>query len=86
MEQKYPCDGKDKTDGDKFLKYEGIGAHYILLLDDNGHKEIITEDSDGNLLPDYPIPSNIDELDFVISESTGTATDNMANNYELRHV
>ena len=28
-------------------------------------------------------PSN---LDFTISEATGTATDNLANNYELRKI
>lgn len=86
IQQKYFSGDNTESDGDKFLKYEGLGAHYILLVDDNGHKEIIVEDNDGNLLPDYPTPSNIDELDFIISESTGTATDNLANNYELRHV
>lgn len=86
IQQKYFNSDQSETDGDKFLKYEGSGAHYILLIDDNGHKNIITEDADGNLLPDYPTPSNIDDLDFVISEATGTATDNMANNYEIRHV
>lgn len=86
IQQKYFSSEQSETDADKFLKYEGSGAHYILLIDDNGHKEIITEDNDGNLIPDYPVPSNIDDLDFVISDTTGTATDNLANNYEVRYV
>ena len=77
-------DDYEETDGDKFLKYEGMGVHYILLYDDDNHKEIIAEDRDGNLVPDYPLPSNPDNLDFEISESTGTATDNLSNQYELR--
>ena len=79
-------DEYEETDGDKFLKYEGVGAHYILLYDDDGNKQIITEDNQGNLIPDYPIPSNPDDLEFNISESTGTATDNLANQYELRKI
>lgn len=75
-----------ESDGDKFLKYEGRGVHYILLYDDDGNREIIAEDKEGNIVPDYPLPSNPDDLDFNISESTGTATDNLANNYELRHM
>lgn len=77
-------DDYTESDGDKFLKYEGMGVHYILLYDDDGHKEIIAEDRDGNIIPDYPLPSNPDNLDFEISESTGTATDNLSNQYELR--
>ena len=79
-------DDLGESDGDKFLKYEGRGVHYILLYDDDGNREIIAEDKEGNIVPDYPLPSNPDDLDFNISESTGTATDNLANNYELRHM
>jgi len=79
-------DDIEESDGDRFLKYEGRGVRYILLYDDDGNKEIIAEDKDGNIIPDYPLPSNPDDLDFNISESTGTATDNLANNYELRHM
>jgi hypothetical protein len=88
IQKKYFSSDEDdvETDGDKFLKYEGRGVHYILLYDDDGSKEIIAEDKDGNIVPDYPLPSNPDDLDFNISESTGTATDNLANNYELRHM
>ena len=79
-------DDYEETDGDKFLKYEGMGVHYILLYDDNNYREIIAEDRDGNIIPDYPLPSNPNNLDFEISESTGTATDNLSNQYELRKI
>lgn len=88
IHKKYFSNSDDniESDGDKFLKYEGMGVHYILLYDDNNYKEIIAEDRDGNIIPDYPLPSNPDNLDFEISESTGTATDNLSNQYELRHI
>lgn len=89
IQSKYFSDESDdyaESDGDKFLKYEGRGVHYILLYDDDGNKEVIAEDKEGNIIPDYPLPSNPNELDFNISEATGTATDNLANQYELRRM
>lgn len=87
IQKKYfSSDDIEETDGDKFLKYEGLGVHYILLYDDSNYREIIAEDRDGNIIPDYPIPSNIEDLDFNISEATGTATDNLANQYVIRKV
>ena len=79
-------DDYGESDGDKFLKYEGMGARYILLIDDDGNKQIIVEDNDGNIIPDYPVPGEPSDLSFDISESTGTATDNLANQYELRRI
>lgn len=76
---------KKETDGDKFLKYEGIFSHYVLEYDDNGPIQIVAEDIDGNVIPDYPV-SNIKELEFNISESTGTATDNLSQRYKLRKI
>lgn len=77
-------DEYEESDGDKFLKYEGMGVHYVLLYNDDGYREIIAEDKDGNEIPDYPLPSDPDNLDFSISESTNTATDNLSNQYILR--
>ena len=62
-----------ETDGDKFIKYEGMGVHYILEYDDDGPVQIVAEDMDGNVVPDYPIP-DLGDLSFNISENTGTAT------------
>lgn len=87
IQKKYFSDNDEvESDGDKFLKYEGMGVHYILLYNDDGIQGIIAEDKDGNVVPDYPIPTNPKDLDFTISESTGTATDNLTNQYELRRV
>ena len=87
IQKKYFDNESDtESDGDKFLKYEGRGVHYILLYDDEGPKEIIAEDNEGNIVPDYPTPTDPSNLDFTISESTGTATDNLANQYELRKI
>ena len=86
IHEKYFNDDKPDTDGDLFLKYEGVPVKYILLYDDNNNYEIIAEDDDGNLIPDYPLPSNPEKLEFNISEATGTATDNFANQYILRHM
>lgn len=79
-------DEKPETDGDKFLKYEGLGAHYILEYDDDGPIQIVAEDRDGNVLPDYPTPELSDDLQFTISENTGTATDSLAQKYDLRKI
>ena len=76
-----------ETDGDKFLKYEGMGVEYVLLWDrDSNTKDVFAEDRDGNLIPDYPMPSNISALHFDISESTGSATDDLHRPYKLRIV
>lgn len=86
IQKRYFSDTNEpETDGDKFLKYEGMGVHYILLYDENDYREIIAEDKDGNIIPDYPKPDP-EDLDFEMSISAGTATDNLANQYELRRI
>lgn len=78
-------DDKPKSDGDKFIEYEGMGVHYVLEYDDRGPIQIISEDMDGNVIPDYPTP-DINDLEFSISEATQTATDNLSQQYKLRKV
>lgn len=85
IQKKYFNDDSE-SEGDKFLKYEGMGVEYILLIDEDDNKQIIAEDRDGNIIPDYPTPKNIDELTFDINESIGTATDNLYRNYKLRRI
>ena len=79
--------GEDEfeSDGDKFLKYEGVFKEYVLEYDDDGPVQIVAEDIDGNVIPDYPLP-DINNLDFTISESTNSATDNLSQQYILRKV
>lgn len=81
----FPEEDAVETDGDKFLKYEGVGAHYVLEYDDNGPVQIVTEDMDGNVIPDYPTP-DINDLEFTISESTNSAVDNLSQQYTLRKI
>ena len=80
-------DDKPETDGDKFLKYEDLNVELILEIDEEGHPiQIVAEDQDGNVLPDYPTVDISDDLTFSVSESTGTATDNLSQKYKLRKV
>lgn len=75
------------SDGDKYLKYEGRGVGYVLLIDsDDVVQSVIAEDKDGIMIPDYPMPSNIDQLTFSFDKIAMTATDNMHRNYALRIV
>lgn len=83
IQQKY-FKNKEETDGDKFLKYENLGVEYALILEPDGSKYIIAEDKNGNIVPDYPLPNNIDELNFDIDERTKTATDDYHRNYKVR--
>lgn len=86
LHDKYVGD-EEESDGDKFLKYENDGVEYILLIDkESGDKNVIAEDREGNLIPDYPMPSNLDQLSFDIVEQTATATDNLHRSYKLRYV
>lgn len=74
-------------DGAKFLEYEDRGVEYILLLDDSDKVQgVIAEDRDGVMIPDYPLPNNIDELNFDIDPISKVATDNLHRNYHIRRV
>lgn len=73
-----------ESDGDKFLKYEDVDVQLVLEYDDNGPIRITAEDRDGNELPDYPTIALTDDMTFDLSESTGTATDNLSQKYILR--
>lgn len=85
IQKKYFSNNKE-DDGDKFLKYENRGVEYILLVHPDGHKDIIAEDKNGDLVPDYPMPSNLNELNFDINESTQTASDDYHRRYKVRQL
>lgn len=77
----------EETDGDIFIKYEKDGVHYVLLYDvANDTKQIIAEDKNGNVIPEYPMPSDIDELTFDINKQTGMATDQLHRTYIVRYL
>lgn len=73
------------NDGSKFLQYEDRGVEYVLLLDTDDHVQgIIAEDRDGVMIPDYPLPNDIDGLNFEIDHHAKMATDNLHRNYRVR--
>ena len=85
IQKKYFHDTPPEDDGDKWLKYENRGVEYVLIIDNEEHPQaIIAEDKDGIMIPDYPIPDNINELEFEIDRIGMTASDNIHRNYKVR--
>ena len=73
--------------GSKFLEYEDRGVEYVLLVDDDNKVQgVIAEDRDGIMIPDYPLPNNIDDLSFEIDNISKMASDNLHRNYHVRKV
>jgi len=74
-------------DGDKFLEFESLGVEYVLLIDeDENIQGLLAESADGEIIPDYPMPTNFSELTFNINKKMGVATDDYHRNYKLRVV
>lgn len=89
IDQKYFSNDTDEddSDGDKFLKYEDAGVEYVLLVDDESKPlDLIAEDRDGNIVPDYPMPTNFRQLNFDINVKIGRATDDLHRQYKVRQV
>lgn len=82
--QKKYFSNKSETDADKFIEYENDDVKYILLIDSENNKTIMAENKYGDIVPDYPLPSNINELKFEINKDSGTATDQLNRTYEVR--
>lgn len=75
------------TDGDKFLEYEGRGVEYTLLVDDDDSPiEVVAKDREGNVIPDYPMPSNVDQLNFSINMTTQSAEDELHRKYNVERI
>ena len=78
---------EETTDGDKFLEYEGKGVEYTLLVDDdNSPIEVVAKDRDGNIVPDYPMPTNVDQLQFNINMTTQSAEDELHRKYKVERI
>lgn len=74
------------TDGDKFIQYENDGVEYILDVDrETEHRQIYAINKNGDVVPDYPMPSNPEQLQFSINEVIGEATDQLQRRYRLRY-
>lgn len=88
IEEKYFADDTDEvTDGDKFLEYEGQGVEYTLLVDeDNSPIDVVAKDRDGNIIPDYPMPSNVNQLQFNVNMTTHSAEDELHRKYNVERV
>ena len=75
------------NDGSKFLEYEDRGVEYVLLVDDDNKVQgVIAEDKDGMMIPDYPLPNNIEDLSFEIDNVSKMASDNLHRNYHVRRI
>ena len=85
IQKKYFSNKTSTSDGDKFLEYEGRGVEYVLIVDeDEKPVRIFAEDKDGIMIPDYPIPKNLNELTFDIDHISNMATDTLHRNYKVR--
>lgn len=72
------------TDGDKFIQHENDAVEYVLDIDSDDGKRIYAVNKYGDVVPDYPMPSNPEALDFRINEMAGEATDQLQRRYRLR--
>lgn len=73
------------TDGDKFIAHEDEGVEYVLDIDSGtDDKQIYAVNKYGDVISDYPLPSNPDQLNFQINELAGEATDQLQRRYRLR--
>lgn len=88
IEEKYFSNEETEiTDGDKFLEYEGQGVEYTLLVDeDDSPIEVVAKDRDGNVIPDYPMPSNVEQLQFHINMTTQSAEDELHRKYNVERI
>ena len=88
IEEKYFSDEPEEySDGDKFLEYEGKGVEYTLLVDDDNNPiEVVAKDRDGNVIPDYPMPTNVDQLQFSVNMTTQSAEDELHRKYHVERV
>lgn len=76
---------KAVTDGDKFIQHEHENVEYVLDIGEDGdRKDIYAINSDGDIVPDYPLPSNPQALTFMINDLTGTAVDQLQRTYRVR--
>ena len=83
IQQKY---FSEKSTSNNFIKYKDSGAHYILEIDDDGNKRIYAEDRNGNVLDDYPLPTDTSQLSFEFDSKTNMATDDYYRTYEVRKI
>lgn len=84
MEAKYV--DEDDTEGDKYIKYENSGVKLHLQVYPDGSQAVVAIDKDGNEVPDYPLPPNVENLKFSIHDDLGTASDHANREYILDRI
>ena len=86
MTNEYIIGNDSGADGDKFIEYENAGVELVLEEQPDGSRNVYAEDKDGNIVPDYPLPKNIESLTFDINARAETATDQLQRNYKYRRI
>ncbi len=77
---------QNTSEGDLYIKYENSGADmYVQLDNEDNVKGILARDRDGNMIPDFPLPS-VDYKDFTLNTDLGTASDAFHRNYRIERV
>lgn len=84
MEAKYV--GDDDSEGDKYIKYENSGVKLHLQVYPDGSQAVVAIDKDGNEVPDYPLPPNVENFKFAIHDDLGTASDHANREYVLDRI
>lgn len=73
------------TDGDKFIEHENENVEYVLDIGEDGtRKDIYAINDAGEIIPDYPLPSDPSSLNFMINNLTGVAVDQLQRTYRVR--
>lgn len=72
------------SDGDVFISHEAEGVEYVLDIDDDDRRQVYAVNRHGDVVPNYPMPSNINELHFTLNELAGEATDQLQRRYRIR--
>ena len=75
---------EDPNAGRNYLKYEGMGISLVTTEQKDGSYIVHAEDRDGNVVPDYPLPTNANHQRFNVNERLGTATDDYHRKYIYR--
>jgi hypothetical protein len=85
IDKRYFHDAEESSDGDKFIEYENENVEYVLIHDETeGTYTVIAETGEGDIVEDYPMPSDLQSLSFDINKRTNSATDDLHRRYKLR--
>lgn len=87
IHDKYFSSNEEESEGDLYLKYENMNIELIMLIDeDDNILNIIAEDDEGNVIPDYPVPEINDGMGCTFNKTVMTAEDGYHRKYKLRIV